>query len=70
MTVVTRLIYVGAPPAVTLAPLPGVVFERHGDPVAVPNHLAEELTARGDFIEFVPEPPARPVQKSKQKTKE
>lgn len=59
----TPLIYVGSHDEVTLAPLPGAVFHREGDPVDVPQNLADELVARGDFIEFMPEPAPRPVQK-------
>ncbi len=36
------------------------------DPVHVEGGVAEDLIARGDFLPFKPEPPRRPVQKTKE----
>lgn len=64
-----RLIYVGAHTAVTMPAVPGVEINRHGPAVDIPDDIAEGLIARGDFVEFEPEPPAPPVQKTKTKSK-
>lgn len=64
-----QIIYVGSHKRVEMpTALPGVVIERHADAVEVTDQLADELIARGDFIELVPEPPAKPVQRTPRKT--
>lgn len=52
-----RLIYVGSHIEVTTA---GIVSQRGGDPQDFPDEIARGLVARGDYVEFVPEP-KRPV---------
>lgn len=60
-----KVIYMHGHPAVTLPDGRRVV--RHGEPVEVSDKLGRELVARGDFIEYVPEPSRRPVEKSSSK---
>lgn len=52
-------------PALTLPT--GQIAHRGGDPVEVPDRLGRELVARGDWIEFVPEPARKPVEKTPRK---
>ena len=62
-----RLIYIGGHPAVTCPSLFDGGAERQGAPVEVKdNEAARALIARGDFIEFRPEPARKPVQTTKE----
>lgn len=56
------VIYMGPAPSIRFADT-GQVVERWGDPIERPDGAA--LVARGDFIEFEPEPVRRPVEKQR-----
>lgn len=59
-----QVIYCGSHPQVTSPAFTGKA-DLHGDPVTVTDDIGRELVARGDFIEFTPEPVRPPVEKTK-----
>jgi hypothetical protein len=61
-----ELIYVGSHPAVECRHLFAGAAERHGAPVEVQDRdAALSLIARGDWVEFKPEP-RKPVQRTRE----
>jgi hypothetical protein len=59
-----RVIYCGSHPEVVSAAWKGKAV-RLGKHVTVTDTIGKELVARGDFVEFVPEPAVKPVDKTK-----
>lgn len=61
-----KLVYIGAHQSVVGSEHFEGVAEREGTPVEVRKDIALGLIERGDFIEYKPEPPRPPVQKTKE----